>query len=401
MLKTGGVAEAEPTEPSVLPRYRVEIPFHPARDGRLPNLPYELPDGAIVDRQIRPEERSENERPKTLSTTTKSFSPHGTPLDIERPPVTAGEPLEGDYRYCITLKAASADEAVSRAEAKAKDLLAAIAARQMAFEVGPHARRFFKRLDPPSDQVPDTELPFETVNVRNADPAMLAARYDPTGERRRQGMIFSSVADSVVYRDSLEIDAELYAGHSRWDSRIRRAAEVYRLALCSRDEAARFLLSCLVLEVLVDHDSIAILSTRFATKPERDRVVDAVDRALGEAGLGDQDRDRIIARVRQTEVKGYTTSVASYLDDLELSIPAENLVWVQRQRGRFVHRGEFEDSRDAALRRTDFVKIVGVALQREMARAAGRSFDGLNIAVSFSWLEVWYFGQDELTLRPH
>ena len=282
----------------------------------------------------------------------------------------------------------------------ARDLLAAIAARQMAFEVGPPARRFFKRLDPPTDPVPDTELPFETVNVRNTDPAMLAARYDPTGERRRQGMIFSSVADDV-YRDSLEIDAELYAGHDSWGNRIRRAAEVYRLALCSKVKVARFLLSCLVLEVLVDHDSVAILSTRFATKPERDRVVDAVDGALGEAGLVDQDRDRIIARVRQTEVQSYTTSAASYLNDLELSIPAENLVWVQRQRGKFVHSGEFEDSQDAALRRNDFVKIVGVVLQREMARAAGRSFDGLDVAVTFSWLEVWYFGQDELTLRPH
>jgi hypothetical protein len=395
------VAEAEPEEPSQLPRYRVEIPFHPARNGRLPNLPFELPDGAVVDRQIRPEDRLEDERPTTLSTTTKSFSPQGTPLDVERPPVTSGEPLEWDYRYCITLRAASAEEAVSRAEAKAKDLLAAIAARQMAFEVGPPARRFFKRFDPPTDAVPDTELPFETVNVRNTDRAMLAARYDPTGERRRQGVIFSSVADSVVYRDSLTIDAELYAGHDSWDSRIRHAAEVYRLALCSRDEVARFLLSCLVLEVLVDHDSVAILSTRFTTKPERDRVVDAVDGALSEAGLADKDRDRIVARLRQTEVQGYTTSAANYLNDLELSIPAENLVWVQRQRGKFVHRGEFEDSQDAALRRNDFVKIVGVALQREMARAAGRSFDGLDMAVTFSWLEVWYFGQDELTLRPH
>ena len=98
------MAEAEPTERSQFPRYRVEIPFSPARNGRLPNLPFELPDGAIVDRQIRPEDRPEHERPKTLSTTTKSFSPQGTPLDIERPPVTSGDPLEGDYCYRITLK---------------------------------------------------------------------------------------------------------------------------------------------------------------------------------------------------------------------------------------------------------------------------------------------------------
>ena len=41
-------------------------------------------------------------------------------------------------------------------------------------------------------------------------------------------MIFSSVADPVVRRESLEIDSELYAGHESWDDRIRRAAEVYR-----------------------------------------------------------------------------------------------------------------------------------------------------------------------------
>src|SRR5205807_2185692 len=118
--------------------------------------------------------------------------------------------------------------AISRAEAAAKDLLAAIAARQMAFEVGPPARRFVKRLDPPTDRVPDTELPFDTVNIQNANPALLAARCDPTGERRRQGKIFSSVAESAVDRESLEIDAELYAGHERWGGRIRRAAEIYR-----------------------------------------------------------------------------------------------------------------------------------------------------------------------------
>ena len=410
--RTGGVAAAKSEAPTQVPRYRVEIPFHPATNGVLLNLPYELPDGAIVDRQIRPEERSRSERPKQLSTTTQTFTAEGTRLDVESPrPIPPWRrwvirllrgraPLEGQYRYCVTLRAASAEEAVSRVESAAKDLLAAIAARQMAFELGPTEKRFFKRLDPPTDPIPDTELPFETLNISNADPALLAARLDPTGKRRRKGMIFSSVADPVVRRESLEIDSELYAGHESWDDRIRRAAEVYRLALSSRDEVVRFLLGCLVLEVLVDHESVAILSVRFATKPERNRLAAAINQTMAAAGLTDEDRGRIIARARQTEVQSYTTSAANYLNELELAIPPENLGWIQRQRGMFVHSGQFDDSNEAALRRNEFIKIVGVAMQREMARVAGRSFDGLVEAVTFSWLQVWDVGEEELRLQP-
>jgi hypothetical protein len=392
------VVDAGPAE-SHLPRYRVEVPFHAAANGRLPKLPFELPDGAIVDRLIAAEDRPEAERPETLSTVTKTFSAQGVPRNVERPPAASSDPPRA-YRYCIILRAASAEQAVSRAEAAAQDLLAAIAARQMAFEIGAAAKRVIKKLDPPTDPIPDSELPFDTVNISHSDVALLAARFDPSGDRRRRGMIFSSVADAAVDRESLEIDAELYAGHERWDNRIRRAAEVYRLALCSRDEVARFLLSCLVLEVLVAHESVAILSVRFAMKPQREHIVGAVDEALTTAGLGDEDRDRIIGRVRQTEAQGYTASAADYLEGLELSISPENLGWIQRQRGKFVHTGQFDDSQDAALRRNGFVKIVGVALQREMAAAAGRSFDGLDEAVTFSWLEVWAFGDDELSLKP-
>ena len=46
---------------------------------------------------------------------------------------------------------------------------------------------FFKRLDPPTDPIPDTELPFETLNISNADPALLAARLDPTGSAAARG----------------------------------------------------------------------------------------------------------------------------------------------------------------------------------------------------------------------
>src|ERR1700746_2305173 len=94
----------------------------------------------------------------------------------------------------------------------------------MAFEWGSPAKRFVKRLDPPTDTVPDTELPFDTVNISNSDVAMLAARLDPNGERRRKGMGFTSSADAVVDRESLQIDAELYDGHEAWDDRTRRAA---------------------------------------------------------------------------------------------------------------------------------------------------------------------------------
>ena len=66
----------------------------------------------------------------------------------------------------------------------------------------------------------------------------------------------------------------------------------------------------------------------------------------------------------------------------------------------FVHSGQFDDSNEAALRRNEFIKIVGVAMQREMARVAGRSFDGLVEAVTFSWLQVWDVGEEELRLQP-
>jgi hypothetical protein len=383
------------------PRYRVEVPFRAANNGRLPELPYQLPDGAIIDRQIRPDERPEAERPTQLSKLTKTFSPEGTPLEVERPPAESERPQAGGYRYCVMVKASCAEEAVARAEGAAKDLLAALAARQMAFEVESPARRYTKRLDPPTDPVPDTELPFDTVNMSNRDPAWLAKRYDPTGERRRQGIVFSSVAEAAVDRAALTIDAELYAGHERWDDRLRRAAETYRLAQCSKDEVVRFLLCCLVLEVLVEHDRTAIISSRFATKSDRKKLISELDEVLAAAGLVDQDlRERVINRVRDAEVQSYTTSAAEYLNELELSIPPKNLAWVQAQRGGFVHSGKFDEFQEAAVRRNEFVKIVGVVVQREMARFAGRSFDGLEQAVTFSWLQVWDFGDEELTLRP-
>jgi hypothetical protein len=66
-------------------------------------------------------------------------------------------------------------------------------------------------------------------------------------------------------------------GRGRWDDRIRRAAEIYWLAQCSDDEAVRFLLSCLALEILVAHDRTPILKTLVPTRPEAAVAADLTD----------------------------------------------------------------------------------------------------------------------------
>jgi hypothetical protein len=247
----------------------------------------------------------------------------------------------------------------------------------MAFEIGAPKDRYVRRLDPPRDPIPDTELPFDTLSMEVGDKAALARRIDPTGQLRRAGKVFTSNAEAVVNRSSITLEGELYAGRYDWDTRIPRAAEIYRLAQCSEDETVCFLLSCLAFEVLVAHEATPVLSTHLTTNAERAQVVNAVDAAFAAAGLPADARKRITERVRTAEAQSYTTSATAYLDHLGLPIPAENLAWVQRQRGGLVHAGALEDSSDAAERRNDFVKVVGVALLREMAHVVGRSVDDL------------------------
>jgi hypothetical protein len=212
-------------------------------------------------------------------------------------------------------------------------------------------------------------------------------------------MVFSSNADAVVDRPGIALEGELYAARDRWDDRIRRSAEIYRLAQCSDDEAARFLLNCLAFEVLVAHDRTPILKTLVPTKRERARIVDGVDAAVASGGLPEDARRRISQRVRTTEAQSYTTSASAYLAALSFPVPAENLAWVQRERGSFVHVGTREESAEAAKRRNDFVKVVGIALLRAMATAAERGFDDLVPGPTFTGLQVWESGDsDELTL---
>jgi hypothetical protein len=189
------------------------------------------------------------------------------------------------YRYCITVRATNAEAAMALAEAGANAVLDAFAANQMAFELGPPKDRYIKRLDPPTDPIPDVDLPLDSVGIRTADPTAVARRYDPTGELRRKGMVFSSNADAVVNRPRIALEGELYAGRDRWDGRIRRSAEIYRLAQCSDDEAVRFLFSCLAFEVLVAHDRTPILKILVPNNRERARIVDAVDAAVAGGGL--------------------------------------------------------------------------------------------------------------------
>jgi hypothetical protein len=229
------------------------------------------------------------------------------------------------YRYCITIRAANAEAAMALAEAGANALLDAFAANQMAFELGPRKDRYIKRLDPPTDLVADVDLPLDSIGMQTADPAAVSRRYDPTGELRRKGMMFSSNADAVVDRPEITREGELYAGRDRWDARIHRAAEIYRLAQCSDDEAVRFLLSCLAFEVLVAHDRTPILKTVFSIKREREDFISVIDAAVARGGLPDDGRARITQTVRTAEARSYTTSAAAYLAELSFPVRVENL----------------------------------------------------------------------------
>jgi hypothetical protein len=371
------------------PRYRVEIPFRAATNGRLTDPPYELPDGARVETQIHARDRPDEQQPVVSLSVTRTFGADGSPIESEATADRSDESLAGRYRYCATLRAANAEDALALAEADTKALLAVLAANQMAFQIGAPKDRYIARLDPPTDPVPDTELPFETVNMTNRDEEVLARRFDPTGQLRRAGKILTSTTEHVVRRPSISLESELYSGRHLWDDRIPRAAEIYRLAQCSEDATVRFLLSCLAFEVLVAHEAKPILRAHLPTKTERAHVMNLVDDAFAAAGLPEDARKRITERIRTAEAKSYTASAAAYIDSLGLAIPAENLAWVQRQRGGFVHAGALEESDAAAERRNDFTKVVGVALLREMARLIGRPIEDLKPATSFSWLQVW------------
>lgn len=383
------------------PRYLVELPFRAARNGRLTQAPHDLPDGARIERTVLPDAVVRDERQTVLETVRQTFGSDGSTVEAAATPAALADPERMTYRYCVTIRATNAEEAMAVAEAGANALLDAFAANQMAFELGARKERYIKRLDPPTDPVPDTDLPLDSVGIRTADPAAVARRYDPTGELRRKGKVFSSNADAVVDRPSVALEGELYAGRDRWDDRIRRAAEIYRLAQCSDDETVQFLLSCLALEVLVAHDRTPVLRALVSSKRERGQIVDTIDNALAARGLPENARARISERIQTTEAQGYTTSATAYVATLSFPIPAENLAWVQRERGGFVHAGTRHNSAEAAGRRNDFVKIVGVTLLREMAIAAGRGIDDLVPGTTFTGLQIWKLGGgDRLTLQP-
>lgn len=292
------------------PRYLVEIPFRAARNGRLTQAPYDLPDGARIEQTVLEDVTPVDERRTVFEKVQRTLAASDrSPVD----PAVLADPEWIRYRYCVTIGAINAEVAMALAEASASALLDAFAAHDMAFELGPRKNRYIKRLDPPTDPVPDVDLPLDSVGIRTEDPMAVARRYDPTGERRRKGMVFSSDAEAVVDRPDIVLEGELYAARDRWDDRIRRSAEIYRLAQCSADDTVRFLLSCLAFEVLVAHDRTPILKTLVPTKRERARIVDAVDAAVASGGLPEDARTRISQRVQTTEARSYTMSAAAYL----------------------------------------------------------------------------------------
>ena len=172
-----------PTDsPAGSPRYLVEIPFRAAKNGRLSRAPYQLPDGAQVEQQIRNHDRPLEEQPAELLRTQKTFGADGRPIEEEATDEILDDSLTGRYRYCVTLAATDAEHAVASAEAAAKALLDVLAANGMAFEIGAPKDRYVRRLDPPTDPIPDTELLFQrpTRAPLTAIPGILPGLVDAT-----------------------------------------------------------------------------------------------------------------------------------------------------------------------------------------------------------------------------
>jgi hypothetical protein len=193
-----------------------------------------------------------------------------------------------------------------------------------------------------------------------------AEAMDPTGElRRRRRVANVHVAAQVSIADVAE-QARWFLARSRWSERLRRALNLLHAAECAPAPEVRFVLNVFAFEVLAISPSTTLLALRVRSDQERQRLLEQLRRVFETHGFAAADADRWIERVQDTQAESPIDVAMRYVGSVGESIAIEELKWLRRQRGAYVHNGHFDRSAGAASRRESFRQLLRTLLQREL-----------------------------------
>jgi hypothetical protein len=132
-------------------------------------------------------------------------------------------------------------------------------------------------------------------------------------------------------------DVSRFAGRAGWSARLRSGLRLFHAAQNARDEIVEFTLTAAALEVLADADETLLLDKLDDT--EQARMRPELDALLGGFDLADEERDRLL----DTRTAGSAQAIRDYLGQHSVGTEPGDLPWWQRQRGRYLHDGSFDD----------------------------------------------------------
>jgi hypothetical protein len=293
----------------------------------------------------------------------RTVNDHDLQPPIEAPPGVSIEVAGPEVIITVAVEAANARSALAEAKLIARDFLLVLAASFSAYELVTDDRQKTRRTDavyqadgdpPPLDVAEGCVTPYG-VEV-----------LDPTGELRRQGRVVTLRAAARVLHPLYQ-DGPRWQGRTSWPQRLRRAMALFHAAQCSTDEAVRFVLAMAALEVLAVPTPEELLAARLPAQ-DRAQLIKEVSGLLAARGLQVPDRERLLARLRDTQAIGSGAVLRTYLGGKGIEVTAADIQAWQKERGAYVHDGQI--SEDAEVR-NQLVLDVGVCLQRELDTYVG------------------------------
>ncbi|MDQ2708585.1 MAG: hypothetical protein M3Z25_13515 [Actinomycetota bacterium] len=264
----------------------------------------------------------------------------------------------------VPVRAPDARTALAAAQATATDLLMVLASKFSGYGLVVDERQLTRRTAAVY-QAESPPPPFDVAEGGISEAG--AAEFDPTGELRRAGKVLTFRATAVVTHPPAE-DVRRFAGRAAWSARLRSGLRLFHAAQNARDEIVEFTLTAAAMEVLADADEAPLLDKLDDT--ERARMRAELDALLGGFDLADEERDRLGNRLLDTRAAGSAQAIRDYLRRHGAVTELGDLRWWQRQRGRYLHDGSFDDDPQ---RRYRLRHAIGTCLASELDERASTS----------------------------
>jgi hypothetical protein len=157
------------------------------------------------------------------------------------------------------------------------------------------------------------------------------------------------------------VDVRRFSGRAHWPERLRNGLTAFHAAQNARDEIVEFTLTAAAREVLVAAAATPLLDV--LDDREGARLRRELDALLAGFELTADQRDRLRGRMLDTLVTGSTQATREYLGRYGASLEPGDLKWWNRQRGKYLHSGRFDDDPP---RRYRLRHAVGVCITAEL-----------------------------------